>query len=100
MGATVTGVDAVEKNIKIARIHAVWSFSDVKCDIFGFEKYQSIEYQCFLFGDSSLAFSYVRTLFRFVLDLFPFKSSFQIAKCWLIFMPIGGHEFGKHQITH
>jgi len=33
MGATVTGVDAVEKNIKIARIHAVWSFSDVKCDI-------------------------------------------------------------------
>uniref|UniRef100_A0A7N2MCU5 Methyltransferase type 11 domain-containing protein n=1 Tax=Quercus lobata TaxID=97700 RepID=A0A7N2MCU5_QUELO len=28
MGATVTGVDAVEKNIKIACIHAVWSFSD------------------------------------------------------------------------
>ncbi|KAK7856839.1 ubiquinone biosynthesis o-methyltransferase [Quercus suber] len=27
MGATVTGVDAVEKNIKIACIHAVWSFS-------------------------------------------------------------------------
>lgn len=27
MGATVTGVDAVEKNIKIARLHAVWPFS-------------------------------------------------------------------------
>ncbi|XP_038985136.1 ubiquinone biosynthesis O-methyltransferase, mitochondrial isoform X2 [Phoenix dactylifera] len=27
MGATVTGIDAVEKNIKIARIHAVWSIS-------------------------------------------------------------------------
>jgi len=24
MGATVTGIDAVEKNIKIASIHAVW----------------------------------------------------------------------------
>lgn len=24
MGATVTGVDAVEKNIKIARLHSVW----------------------------------------------------------------------------
>ena len=33
MGATVTRFDAVEKIIKIACIHAVWSFSDVKCDI-------------------------------------------------------------------
>lgn len=33
MGATVTGVDAVEKNIKIARLHAVWSFNDLDCDI-------------------------------------------------------------------
>ena len=32
MGATVTGVDAVEKNIKIARLHAVWSFYDLDCD--------------------------------------------------------------------
>ena len=24
MGATVTGIDMVDKNIKIARVHAVW----------------------------------------------------------------------------
>ncbi|XP_048327481.1 ubiquinone biosynthesis O-methyltransferase, mitochondrial isoform X1 [Ziziphus jujuba] len=29
MGATVTGVDAVEKNIKIARLHAVWPFTNL-----------------------------------------------------------------------
>lgn len=33
MGAAVMGVDAVEKNIKIARLHAVWSFSISKCDM-------------------------------------------------------------------
>ncbi|KAA3465454.1 ubiquinone biosynthesis O-methyltransferase, mitochondrial-like isoform X1 [Gossypium australe] len=29
MGATVTGIDAVEKNIKIARLHAVYGFEDI-----------------------------------------------------------------------
>lgn len=30
MGATVTGVDALETNIKIARLHAVWISSKSK----------------------------------------------------------------------
>ncbi|KAG8503797.1 hypothetical protein CXB51_001902 [Gossypium anomalum] len=29
MGATVTGIDAVEKNIKIARLHPVYGFEDI-----------------------------------------------------------------------